>query len=203
MMHIREMIDLFLGKTHMDSFAGQNISIAEGIKTNALAFFVVAALILFEVILFLIVGIVLSPQSLLSSFLLIGAAILGSLILIPVGFVLNLLISYVWGALHFFIAKFFSNKPDSLNNFNGALLSLFGSITLVRGVVALVPVLGWIVSVLVQFYGVVLMFRFVKARFNLTDAQGLIVVLVPLNIVLGVILVFTLVISFIVLGTKI
>ena len=187
----------------MDSFAGQNISIAEGIKTNALAFFVVAALILFEVILFLIVGIVLSPQSLLSSFLLIGAAILGSLILIPVGFVLNLLISYVWGALHFFIAKFFSNKPDSLNNFNGALLSLFGSITLVRGVVALVPVLGWIVSVLVQFYGVVLMFRFVKARFNLTDAQGLIVVLVPLNIVLGVILVFTLVISFIVLGTKI
>ncbi len=202
MANLRELLDIFLGRTPVQVFASHRISISTGAVTYALSFLAVAVLIVVEALV-LRAGYWLWAKEPLIPFLLgEGVIVLAAVIAVPLLLVAKLAAAYVWGAIHYSIARFFSNKPLHLNDFNGSLITLFSAFTFAKGIVALIPIIGWAVAALLNLYELLMLFRFVKEKFNLTDAQATIVVLVPFNILLGALLLFMLAASFLLLGNK-
>ena len=108
---------------------------------------------------------------------------------------------YLLGALQFMIAGFYRKDKGSLNNFNASFIALASSIKLVVGLFLLVPFVGWFAAVVALIYGVVLMYRFIRDRFTLNDAQAAIVVLIPTDLLLAILLVFAGIISTFLIGT--
>lgn len=203
MLTIRQMLGLFFGKVPISSFAGERISIGQGALTFALAYFSVSVLLAGELVILSLAYGFLANTEIVALLVSTGIVLFTSLIIVFVSFFAYLVSSYIWGAIHFFIARFFSNKPDRLNDFNGSVLSVFASVKLVKGIFFLIPVVGWLFSIVVHLYGLVLLFRFVKARLNLTDSQATIVVLLPFNLALFVLLVIAVIVSFALLGSRI
>ena len=202
MLNLRELVDIFLGRIPMDTFAGRRIALPAGAITYAIAFVVVAVFIAIEAFIFRVGLFFLNKEPLGAFVLSLGLMILAVIVLIPIALIGSLVCTYIWGAVHYFLARFFSNKPGSLNDFNGSFLTLFGSIKLAEGIVFLVPVLGWIAACIIQLYGLFLDFKFVKSKFNLTEAQAAIVVLLPVVIVLGILVFIAFAVSFALIGTR-
>ena len=203
MLNLREMLDIFTGRAPVESFANRRIDIAAGIASFAAAFFLVAFLFTIEFGAFKAITGFMAAESLVNLFVAIAIIVFLAVVLSLVSFLAIIIFLYVWGAIHFFIAKFFSNKPQSLNDFNGAWFGLFGSVVLVEGLVALVPILGWVIAIAIKLYGVVLSFRFVKSRFNLSDAQAAIVVLLPFDLAMLGLVIISGIASFILISPKI
>ncbi len=202
MLSLRNLLGLFRGGTAIKQFAGQNFSLKEGIFTYAISFFFVSLMLGIEIFLLRIIIFFLGGESAVG--LAVGLAILAFAMLIcfPALFMANVFLSYIWGAFHFFLARYFNPKPDSLNAFNGSLLAIFASVKLVEGILLLLPVVGWVLKIPVNAYGAWLVFNFVKARFNLSDARAAIVVLVPLNLLLLFLLAVSLIVSFALIGSR-
>ena len=203
MFNLRELLDLFTGRTSMESFAGNRISVTSGATTYAMIFGVIAFLFLVEALVFRLGFFFMGANEGFVAFLIaVGLIIVASLVIIPIALIAELAFIYVWGAFHYALARFYSNKPGLMNDFNGSLMALFSSLKLAQGLVFLVPVIGWLAAGVMQLYGLLLTFRFMKEKFNLSDAQAAIVVLIPFNLALGVLLLAALTASFALIGTR-
>src|SRR3989344_1462332 len=113
MLNLRELINVFRAATPMDTFAAQKISLSTGALTYAMSFVVVAALLSVEVLLLTIIGWSGSGSDLMSLAISIGLVLVGAIVLIPILLIVQLICIFIWGAAHFYIAKFFSNKPEN------------------------------------------------------------------------------------------
>ena len=202
MFNLHELLDIFTGKTSMESLASRRVTISSGATTFALAFAVVAFLLTCEFLFFRFVYWLTTGEQFVPFIIGAGIILLVCLVLAPVLLLLKMAATYVWGALHYSIVRFFSNKQGPLNEFNGLLFLLFASITFVQGLLMLIPVIGWIAAGVVHFYALFLMYRFVKAKFNLNDAQAAIVVLLPFDILIALMCIFALFMSFALIGSR-
>lgn len=203
MISIREMASVFFGRKPMEEFASQRYSIFDGVVNYSIAFisttFLLAIVYLIFMLLLAYIGGVGMAKALMDA-LIHGAVIAVATILALVS---GLVFSYIWGAVHFFLSKFYAGMPGSLNDFNGSWLSMMGSITLVQRLLLFVPLIAWflagfmgldallgialvaiasIPAALVHFYGIFLTFRFIKSRLSISTARASIVVLVPTTV---------------------
>ncbi len=223
MISIREMFSVFFGRKPMEEFASQRYSIFDGAVNYSIAFIsttvLLAIIYLICVLLLAFVGGTGMAKAMLD------AAIHGAVIAVAtiLALVSGLAFSYIWGAVHFFLSKFYAGMPGSLNDFNGSWLSLMGSVTLVQRLLLIVPLIVWfagefmklglamgivlvlialIPAILVHLYGVLLTFRFIKARLGMPQARAAIVVLVPIVVLMLALLVVAGTVM-VVVGTKI
>ncbi len=202
MLNPKELLDIFTGRTPIESFARRDIKITDSLITFAVVFCGVAVLLAGEYFLFRGASLLLSKADLQASIIELLIIAFGSLVLIPVGFVFHVVFAYAWGAFHWFIATKLAKSHEKLNDFNASVIALFASARLMQGLVFLVPVVGWIAAALFQVYSVVLMFKFVKARFSLSNAQSAIVIFIPLNIIMLFLLLVSIIGSVAILGPR-
>ncbi|GEM_PF-5293803 len=210
MISIREMVGVFFGRKPMEEFASHRYPIIDGAVNYSISFALTSFLLVFEFLaLWLILG-VMDGQGTMG--VITNAAIygVGLAILVPVLLVGSIICAYLWGAVHFFLAKFYAGMPGSLNDFNGSWLSLMGSITLVQRLLAMLALLAWFMGGLlnlggaisalllvlglvpcgiIQLYGMFLTYKFIKARLNISNARAAIVVLLPIAVLLALLLV--------------
>lgn len=184
MISIREMISVLFGRKPMEEFAPKRYPILDGAVNYSLAFVFTAILLVTEFLIFMLLNGYLSniiTISLLKDVAIYGFALA---LLTPIALVLSLALTYIWGAVHFLVAKFYAGMPGNINDFNGSFLTLMGSITLVQRLFLVIPVIGWIGAVFVHFYGISLTYKFIKARFGVSAARAAIIVLAPLCIIM-------------------
>jgi len=202
MFNLRELLDIFLRKTPIEAFAGRRIALSTGAVTYAISFLVVAVLMLVEIMIFRFGYFILNKEGFVPFLIGAGLILVSAIIIIPIALIAGFVCAYIWGAIHYFLARFFSNKPGSLNDFNGSLITLFSSVKFAEGLILLIPVIGWLVAAVMPLYGLFLTFKFMKEKFNLTEPQAAIVVLLPFNIALGALLLVGLAVSFALVGTR-
>ena len=203
MIGFKQLIATFFGKRPVEFLARANISLKEGIINFAVPFFFVSILLSMEVLFVNLALSLVNSQEIVS--LLIGMIILaiGLAILVPIVFMCEIIFYYIFGASQFLVAGIFRKEKGSLNDFLGSFLTMFASVKLICGIVLLVPLLGWLVAILSKIYSIILNYRFVRERFNLTDAQAAIVVLVPVDILIGLLLVVVTAIAFFLIGSRV
>ncbi|HZX34619.1 MAG TPA: hypothetical protein VFF09_04525 [archaeon] len=201
MISLRELFGIFTGRESIDSLLSKKLALRQAVVSYALVFLVVSILIGFEAFLYRLGSGILAGQEAVS--LLIDLVILLAVMAfaIPMGLILSLFFSYVWGALHFFIANFYSKSYD-INNFNSYALPVFASVQLVEGLVFLIPVIGWLAVPVIRLYGSVLLFKTVRQYFSLSDAQAAIVVLIPLNLAMLAVLLLAFLAGTIIVGPQ-
>src|SRR3989339_412388 len=200
MLAIREIIGIFTGRTSIESFSTRRIDLAGGALTFSLAFVIVSLLLSIEALIAGIANWAMSKGDMVSLLIIFAIVVFGALFGTVLLLIAQIIAVYLWGAVHFYLAKLFSNKPDNLTEFNSVLLCIFAATTLAAGLFMLIPLVGWVFALLVQAYGIVLMFRFVKSRFNLTDAQAAIVVLAPIDALLLLVFIASVILSFALVG---
>ncbi|HZX20737.1 MAG TPA: hypothetical protein VFF13_07045 [archaeon] len=201
MINPKVLLFAFFGKKPIGIFVSEKLSLKDAVMTYAIVFLIVKLLLVLEIIVFVGLSSFLAGQALVD--LLVGMLLLliGLLVLIPFVFAAELVFIYLLGALQFMIAGFYRKDKGSLNNFNASFIALASSIKLVVGLFLLVPFVGWFAAVVALIYGVVLMYRFIRDRFTLNDAQAAIVVLIPTDLLLAILLVFAGIISTFLIGT--
>ena len=223
MISIREMVGVFFGRKPMEEFVSHRYTIQDGTVNFSAAFIFTGVLLVFEFLVFRMVLAFMAKQGTIK--IVTDTAIygVGFAVLTVVLLVAMLALTYIWGAVHFFLAKFYAGMPGSLNDFNGSWLSLMGSITLIQRLLLALPILAWFLAeflklaalmkiilplvgllpaLLVQLYGVFLTFRFIRSRLSITNARAAIVVLLPLAVITLAALVLSIALMVLV-GTKI
>ncbi|MBI4210784.1 MAG: hypothetical protein HY544_04735 [Candidatus Diapherotrites archaeon] len=182
MFHLRALFDIFTGRKPVEALSDQRVDIKTGLLAFALAFFVTFFLLGIEVFVFEIFYGVMSKQGLVSIILTLVGIMIGTVVGGVILYVLLVVFSYIYGAMHYAIIKHYTNTPETLNDFNGALLVIFSSVRLVQGLLFLIPVIGWLLAGLVQIYSLIPVYKFIKNRFSLSEAKAVIVLLLPVTL---------------------
>ncbi|MCR4335600.1 MAG: hypothetical protein NUV57_03635 [archaeon] len=203
MIKLKTLLNTFLGKRSVESIANDNISLKDGLLNFAVPYLIVMILLSVEVIIFRIVSGLVGGEDLVA--LLIGLIILviGLLVAIPLMFITQIIFVYVLGAIMFLVGGLYRKERGSMNDFNGALLTLFASVFLVVGLLWLIPVVGWIAAFVAKIYAIVLIYNFVRARFNLSDSQSAIIVLIPVDLLMAFVLIIATAVSFLLIGSRV
>ncbi len=220
---IREMTGVFFGRKPMEEFASNRYPITDGVVNYSIAFVFTSVLLALEFLVFLFVLGFMAKQGTMKIVAEVGLYGIGLAFLAVVGLLGGIVCTYFWGAVHFFLAKFYAGMPGSLNDFNGSWLSLMGAVTLVQRLLVVIPVLAWFAAeameignalkfvfvligmapaFIVHLYGVILAYKFIKSRLSIPPARAAIVVLVPI-VVLMALLFIPAVIAMVLLGTKV
>ena len=195
MLKAKELFEVFSGKNDLRPLLSHRLSIKDGLITYAVVFLIVSILFSIESLVGKLIFGLLGTQDITALLIELLIVAVVCIVLTPIILVTTMVCTYLWGAFHFFLAGLYS-KGHQLNEFNANVFGLFSATFFVGGLIALIPVIGWIAFLLVKIYTAFLMFKLVRNHFNLNSTHTLIVVLVPLNIVL----LFLLVISFVVSG---
>jgi len=199
MLNFKELFGIFTARRSFDDFMSRHLSIKDGLITYAVVFLIVLILLSLELLVFRLFSGFFAGQELAG--LLIDTIIIAVIlvIVVPIILAISTICSYVWGAFHFLIASLY-DKGHSVNHFNAYVFGVFSSVNLVGGLLNLIPVLGWIGSCITRIYGTLLLYKTVKRYFSLTSPQALIVVLLPLNLVMIGALIFSVIVSGILVG---
>ena len=202
MINFKLLLQTFFNKRPVEFLARTHYSIKEGIISFVVPFLIVSILLAGEIFLARIIFGFVSGEELVS--LLISVIILVIALIFSVLILLfaELIFYYLFGAVQFILAGFFRSDREKMNDFNGSFLVLFASVTLVSGIFMLIPVIGWILAILSYVYSIVLNFRFIRERFNLSDSQSAIVVFLPVNILLAIILIIVTIVSLVLITPR-
>ncbi|MEK6957711.1 MAG: hypothetical protein AABW99_01910 [archaeon] len=197
------LFGVFTGSKPVEKIVFDRPSMKSAAISYAAVFAIVSLLLIVESALFLLASSILSSvdavQAIVSVLIFCAVAV----ILAVVVLVFKFAFAYVWASLHFFLASFFSKRSYNLSDFNAIAITLFSSVNIVSGLLLLIPVIGWIAAVAVQFYGAALLRRAVRNYFGVSADQASIIVLVFLNLAMLVFVIIAAIASFVLIGSKI
>ncbi|MFH1392040.1 MAG: hypothetical protein ABIH20_07040 [Candidatus Diapherotrites archaeon] len=203
MIKLRNLLTTFIGKRPIESITNDNISLKDGLLNYAIPFLLVTVLLSIEVVIFRIGSGLLGGEDLVAMLIGLIILVIGLLVAIPLMFIVQVIAIYVLGAVMFLVGGLYRKERGSMNDFNGALLTLFASIVLIVGLLLLIPIVGWIAAIVAKIYAIVLIYNFVRARFNLSDSQSAIVVLIPIDLIMAVVLILATAVSFLLIGSRV
>tara|TARA_Y100000310_G_scaffold344615_1_gene458316 strand:+ start:5334 stop:5948 length:615 start_codon:yes stop_codon:yes gene_type:complete len=203
MIKLKNLLGIFVGKRPVESIANDNISLKEGLLNYAVPFLLVMVLLSIEAVFFRIGSGLFSGEDLVAMFIGLVILVIGLLFAIPLSFIVQVVAIYVLGAVMFLVGGIYRKERGGMNDFNGALLTLFASVVLFVGLLSLIPIIGWIAAIVAKIYAIVLIYNFVRARFNLSDSQSAIIVLIPVDLIMAFVLIIATAISFFLIGSRV
>jgi len=203
MIKFKSLLNTFFGRRPVEALARDNISLKCGLLNYLVSYLLVMFLLSIEALIVRVGWGLLGGEELVA--MLIGLVILvvALLILIPLLFITQIILIYVLGAIMFLLAGIYRKERGSINDFNGAFITVFASEVLVVGLLILIPIVGWIAAIVAKVYSVVLIFRFVREKFNLNDSQSANIVLIPVDLMMAFFLIVATAISFFLIGSRV
>jgi len=202
MINFKLLLQTFFNRRPVEFLARTHYPIKEGVINFVVPFLIVSVLLAGEIFLAKLILGVFSGEELVSLLISLIILIIGLIVSVLIILFVELIFYYIFGAIQFILTGLFKSDREKMNDFNGSFLTLFASVTLVGGIFMLVPIIGWLLAIIAYVYSIVLNFRFIRERFNLTDAQSTIVVILPVNILLAILLVIVTIISVVLIGPK-
>ena len=203
MINPKNLLKIFFGKTPVESVATETNSLKKGILLYSIPFFLTMFLLLIEVLIFHGLSGILNAVDLTNLAIELILIIVGGIVVVPLLFLFEILVLYIFGGLQFVLTSFFKKERGSMSDFMGSFLKVMASIRLIAGLLFLFPIAGWIGAIVAEFYGIMLDYRFIREKFNLNDSQSAVVVLIPTNLFLATILIIITAISFFLIGSRV
>ncbi len=198
-----DLFGVFTGSRPVEKIVFDRPSMKSAAISYAAVFAIVLLLLIAESALFLLASSILSSTDAVQAIVSVLIFCVAAVILAAVALVFKFAFAYVWASLHFFLASFFSKKSYDLSSFNAIAMTLFSSVNLVSGLLLLIPVIGWIAAIAVQFYGAALLRRAIRNYFGVSGDQASIIVLVFLDLSMLVFVIVAAIASFVLIGSKI
>lgn len=100
-----------------------------------------------------------------------------TLIVTPIGFLIG-------SGIYFLVAKLFGGT-GSFEEQTYLLAAVAAPLTIVSGVIGIVPILGGCISIIVSIYQLVLSYFAIKVSHNLTSGQAIGVIIIPVVVILA------------------
>jgi len=203
MLNPKTLVRIFIGKKPVENIATEYYSLKDGIINYSVPFVIVSIILSFEIFVARFFLGFFAAEPIFDLIVSLMLLVVGLVIAIPFLLIVKIVFLYIFGSILFLVAGFYRKERGSLNDFMGNFLSVFASVTMVVGLLLVIPLVGWILAIVAIAYSIILTYRFIREKFNLTDSESAIVVLIPTNLILAIALVIATAVSFFLIGSRI